>query len=485
MRTKIFISYGWLSLLLCLLLMMAYNAAHTAWAAPDAPPSLTVADVSAQPGATVAVPVAFQSNGASIGSLGFAIKFDDTCLTYVSHALNVPSAFAASMATPVDDDGDTLTDQINVLIFALSPTPVALPATQNPILTLNLTTKAACTGTTVPVAFASGQTSFSDAATTLPVAGSTSDGSVAIAGAATATPTSTPTATTGPTNTPTQTPTNTPVTPTGTPTNTPTKTTLTPTMTPSPTRTTVNTPTATPTVPSDITGTPTQTPKPTKTATPTQTPKPTKTATPTKTVTGTPPTATPTATSTMTPTATATATATMTPTATATLPPAPTATATTVPLATATATAVPSQTPTSTATPTPTPTATSSTPTATPVARTLLDFFTVALHNNGNAVLITWQTSAEANTLGFYLYRTSGNARVEFIPITGLVASAGPQGGAYEYVDETIDTSGEYTYMLVEKKDDGSLVEYEEEGQDSIIIGDNQRNRLWLPLVTR
>jgi hypothetical protein len=132
-----------------------------------------------------------------------------------------------------------------------------------------------------------------------------------------------------------------------------------------------------------------------------------------------------------------------------------------------------------------TPTPTSSTPTATPVAQTVLDFFTAALHNNGNAVLITWRTSAEANTLGFYIYRAETTARTEFVPLTGLIPGVGVQGGDYQYVDDTVVVNNEYTYLLVEKKQDGSLVEFENE-EEPIGIGDPElRNQLWLPLVLR
>lgn len=113
----------------------------------------------------------------------------------------------------------------------------------------------------------------------------------------------------------------------------------------------------------------------------------------------------------------------------------------------------------------------------------MLDFFTAALHNDGNAVLITWQTSAEANTEGFYLYRAQATGRTEFMPLTGLIPSVGAQGGAYQYLDETVVLNNEYAYLLVEKKQDGTLIEYE---NVPIGIGDPEsRSQLWLPLVIR
>lgn len=98
-------------------------------------------------------------------------------------------------------------------------------------------------------------------------------------------------------------------------------------------------------------------------------------------------------------------------------------------------------------------------------------------------MLITWRTSAEANTEGFYLYRAQTTARTEFVPLTGLIPSVGAQGGNYQYVDETIALHNEYAYLLVEKKQDGTLLEYEDV---PIGIGDPEnRSQLWLPLVIR
>jgi len=69
--------------------------------------------------------------------------------------------------------------------------------------------------------------------------------------------------------------------------------------------------------------------------------------------------------------------------------------------------------------------------------------------------------------------------------LTGLIPGVGVQGGDYQYVDDTVVVNNEYTYLLVEKKQDGSLVEFENE-EEPIGIGDPElRNQLWLPLVLR
>lgn len=213
-------------------------------------PALTIGTITAAPGTATTLPVSFQSNGANIGASGFSITFDDNCLTYNSHTLSAPASHSASFASAVDRDGDTLIDTLDVLVFALSPTPITLPATVNPLLTLHVTAKTACTGVMTPVVF-SGNVSFSDANTTLPVPGNTINGAVTITGAAataTATATALPPASATPSATPTA-----PNTPTATPTVIPG---ITATSTSSPTQTPTQTPTRTPTQTPTSTGTP-------------------------------------------------------------------------------------------------------------------------------------------------------------------------------------------------------------------------------------
>jgi hypothetical protein len=216
-------------------------------------PALTIGTMTTAPGNVTTLPVAFQSNGANIGASSFSITFDDSCLTYNSHAILAPATHSASFANAVDLDGDSLIDTLNVLIFAFAPTPVALPATVNPLLTLNVTAKAACAGVVTPVIF-SGNISFSDANTTLPVPGSTTNGAITITGAATATVTATPSPTVS-------------TTPSATPPASSTATTM-PTAIPSITATSTSSPTQTPT----------QTSTPTASRTPTLTPTPTPVA---------------------------------------------------------------------------------------------------------------------------------------------------------------------------------------------------------------
>jgi len=213
-------------------------------------PALTFATgVTVAPGATVALPLRFASNGTSIGSFAFALDFDQACLTYTGVTWALPSGFVGSVTSDLTDTDSELD------VVALSLPVTALPATLDPVLTLSFTalTGVNCPlGTTTTIAFAADPTPSFGTTAGGSLAGTTTNGTVTIGSGAppTATPTNTPVEPTAtPTNTPveptataTDTPTNTPVVPTATPTNTPVGPTATPTNTP-----VVPTATATPT----------------------------------------------------------------------------------------------------------------------------------------------------------------------------------------------------------------------------------------------
>lgn len=96
---------------------------------------------------------------------------------------------------------------------------------------------------------------------------------------------------------------------------------------------------------------------------------------------------------------------------------------------------------------------------------------------------MTWQTSSEANTAGFYIYRRNNDdATSAFVPISGLALSQGEAGGSYQFLDETAEAGISYTYLLVERKIDNSLVNL----RDVVIIGGvgtSDNERLYLPLI--
>lgn len=137
------------------------------------------------------------------------------------------------------------------------------------------------------------------------------------------------------------------------------------------------------------------------------------------------------------------------------------------PAVVATATPTPTLTPTPEDTPTLVATAPTATPTLIPTAlptlppMTLIDTFVAT--PVGATVRLTWHTSSEANTAGFYLYRKQidgqGNSG-DFQPITPLLPGQGAQGGDYIFVDQTVQANSRYVYLLVEEKQSGARTEF-------------------------
>ncbi len=74
-----------------------------------------------------------------------------------------------------------------------------------------------------------------------------------------------------------------------------------------------------------------------------------------------------------------------------------------------------------------------------------------AFTRNGKVVL-SWDTASEIGTAGFYLFRkddrTDQYIRVNSNLLPGLITS--PQGGAYQYIDESALPGATYTYYLAE-----------------------------------
>lgn len=156
---------------------------------------------------------------------------------------------------------------------------------------------------------------------------------------------------------------------------------------------------------------------------------------------------------------------------------APTITPTTTPVTqstptpTMTATAPPATTPTTTATPT-------LIPTMPPL--TIVENFSATPATN--SILLTWRTSSEANTAGFLIYRLDDNGGLTFQPISALLPAQGPS--IYQFTDTAVLAGVRYTYLLVEQKHDGSLVEYDDL---LVVVGQNDQSsvRLWLPLAQK
>ena len=100
------------------------------------------------------------------------------------------------------------------------------------------------------------------------------------------------------------------------------------------------------------------------------------------------------------------------------------------------------------------------------------------------SVVLTWTTSLEVNTDGFFLYRQDSNGNTLFIPLTGLFPSVGAQGGLYQYRDNTVVLDNTYSYLLVERKKDGTLKEYTDLIQVIVIGTAPNFFGNWLPMIT-
>ncbi len=479
MRTRKLIFY----LLFSLGFLISTVSVHAmAWPQLDGgTPTLQVATgITAHYNETVMVPINFNSNGSTVSSMEFLIDFAESCLEFntVEFSTEIPNDFSLA-ADYFDNSG-----AVNFTIKATGTAPFTTLPDLTPLAQLNFT--AICApplndSILAGVNFATDPALSFGGPNNEPITGSGTGADVTILGEGSDTPTATATEIAAETATPTETPTPTDTPALDTPTATATATaTGTPANTPTATTTPIiNTPTATPTK--------TRTPRPTATRTPRPTTTPTSSVTPTPsaTATHTPVVNTPTFTATPTPGATHTVTSlpTITPTATKSATPAPSAT--TVPSATPTPTGTrtPVATPTTVATPTATATATGTpTPTAT-VA--VLD--TVITNVTGNALLnqieIRWQTTREVNSAGFYIFRANPKISDTFIPMTGLITARGPGGASYLFVDEEVEPGISYTYLLVERKSDGRLVEYR---ALAIVLGlTTPEHKNYLPLVLR
>ena len=148
-------------------------------------------------------------------------------------------------------------------------------------------------------------------------------------------------------------------------------------------------------------------------------------------------------------------------------------------------TSTPTITPLVTATPTLIPTAPPLTPTATPtlvptlMPSTVFHHFIAEVQETG--ILLRWQTAQEYQSAGFYLFRLDPSSS-NFVQLTGLIASQGPSGGSYHFVDVTAQPNILYTYLVVEHKIDGTLVEYTDH---VIVVGINlvMIPRQYLPAI--
>jgi hypothetical protein len=95
-----------------------------------------------------------------------------------------------------------------------------------------------------------------------------------------------------------------------------------------------------------------------------------------------------------------------------------------------------------------------------PSAITLASF---SATSGGDKVTVHWVTTAEVNTWGFNLYRSTNGKRSSAVRVTPalILAKGRGQGGAsYTWTDTDIEQDVTYTYWLVETEINGRTNEY-------------------------
>jgi hypothetical protein len=68
-----------------------------------------------------------------------------------------------------------------------------------------------------------------------------------------------------------------------------------------------------------------------------------------------------------------------------------------------------------------------------------------------DAVVLNWQTAAEVDTTGFFIYRSTGVSMADAVRVnTAMVPSQGAGGGNYSVIDRSVVPGLTYYYWLVE-----------------------------------
>jgi large repetitive protein len=94
-----------------------------------------------------------------------------------------------------------------------------------------------------------------------------------------------------------------------------------------------------------------------------------------------------------------------------------------------------------------------------PTAVVLVSF--TATHTEGG-VMVRWETSAELDTWGFQLYRSTTGNRADAVLVTPeqIAATGRGQGASYEWMDTTAEVGVTYSYWLVETELGGATHAY-------------------------
>jgi uncharacterized repeat protein (TIGR01451 family) len=117
-----------------------------------------------------------------------------------------------------------------------------------------------------------------------------------------------------------------------------------------------------------------------------------------------------------------------------------------------------------------------------PTAIVLTSFTAQAIDG---AIQVHWETAAEHNTWGFYLYRSDDEARDHAERVTPelILARGRSQGATYDWTDSNIVSGAAYTYWLQEVELDGTINEY---GPARASTGPSGAGRqLFIPIVRR
>jgi uncharacterized repeat protein (TIGR01451 family) len=110
---------------------------------------------------------------------------------------------------------------------------------------------------------------------------------------------------------------------------------------------------------------------------------------------------------------------------------------------------------------------------------------TIVSQDGADVVQLDWVTSAEIDTLGFHLYRSTQTTVENAVKLTpSLISGQGSQGGSYSFADRYALLNIRYYYWLVELETGGTENWH---GPVSALIESASpapNNRLFLPLIT-
>jgi NAD dependent epimerase/dehydratase family enzyme len=101
-----------------------------------------------------------------------------------------------------------------------------------------------------------------------------------------------------------------------------------------------------------------------------------------------------------------------------------------------------------------------------------------------NGIMVRWVTTAELNTWGFYLYRSTDGSRAGAVRVTPeiiLGQGRGQGGAAYSWVDKDAQVGRIYTYWLQEVELNGTVNEY---GPATAVVASSQ-HAVFVPVAYR